>query len=191
MEYFLLFISATFINNIVLVQYLGACPFMGTSKSTDVAIGMGGAVIFVTMMATAFTWPLQHYILNPYGIGYLQTIVFILVIASLVQFVEMFLKKALPPLYKSLGLFLPLITTNCAVLGVAIMVQRSEYSFVKSMVFSFASGVGFLVALVIISSIRERLDIAPVPSVFRGVPIALITAGIMSLAFFAFKGMAA
>ncbi|WP_027177860.1 electron transport complex protein RnfA [Maridesulfovibrio bastinii] len=191
MEYFLLFISATFINNIVLVQYLGACPFMGTSKSTDVAIGMGSAVIFVILMATAFTWPLQHYVLDPYGIGYLQTIVFILVIASLVQFVEMFLKKAIPPLYKSLGLFLPLITTNCAVLGVAIMVQRSEYSFVKSLVFAFSSGVGFLVALVIISSIRERLDIAPVPSVFRGVPIALIMAGIMSLAFFAFKGMAA
>lgn len=191
MEYFLLFISATFINNIVLVQYLGACPFMGTSKSTDVAIGMGSAVIFVILMATAFTWPLQHYILIPYGIDYLQTIVFILVIASLVQFVEMFLKKIIPPLYKSLGLFLPLITTNCCVLGVAIMVQRNGYSFAKSMVFAFSSGAGFLVALVIISSIRERLDIAPVPRVFRGVPIALITAGIMSLAFFAFKGMAA
>ena len=191
MEYFLLFISAIFINNIVLVQYLGACPFMGTSKSTDVAMGMGGAVIFVIMMATAITWPLHQYVLIPCGIEYLQTIVFILVIASLVQFVEMFLKKVIPPLYKSLGLFLPLITTNCAVLGVAIMVQRNEFSFVKSIMFGLASGIGFLIALVIISSIRERLDIAPVPHVFRGVPIALITAGIMSLVFFAFKGMAA
>jgi electron transport complex protein RnfA len=191
MEYFLLFISAVFINNIVLVQYLGACPFMGTSKSTDVALGMGGAVIFVIVMATAFTWPLQHYVLIPYDIEYLQTIVFILVIASLVQFVEMFLKKAIPPLYKSLGLFLPLITTNCAVMGVAIMVQRNSYSFIKSLVYGLASGVGFLIALVIISAIRERLDIAPVPAVFRGVPIALIMAGVMSLAFIAFQGMAA
>ncbi|WP_432735306.1 electron transport complex protein RnfA [Maridesulfovibrio sp. FT414] len=191
MDYFLLFISAIFINNIVLVQYLGACPFMGTSKSTDVALGMGGAVIFVIMMATAITWPLHQYVLIPFGIEYLQTIVFILVIASLVQFVEMFLKKVLPPLYKSLGLFLPLITTNCAVLGVAIMVQRNEYSFMKSIMYGVASGIGFLIALVIISSIRERLDIAPVPQVFRGVPIALITAGIMSLVFFAFQGMAA
>ncbi len=191
MEYFLLFISAVFINNIVLVQYLGACPFMGTSKSTDVAMGMGGAVIFVTVMATAFTWPLQHYVLMPYDIEYLQTIVFILVIASLVQFVEMFLKKMIPPLYKSLGLYLPLITTNCAVMGVAIMVERNNYSFIKSIVFGVSSGVGFLVALVVISAIRERLDISPVPAVFRGVPIALVMAGVMSLAFFAFKGMAA
>ncbi|CCH50290.1 electron transport complex protein RnfA [Pseudodesulfovibrio piezophilus] len=191
MEYFLLFISAIFINNIVLVQYLGTCPFMGTSKSTDVAIGMGGSVIFVMLMATAITWPLHQFVLIPNGIEYLQTIVFILVIASLVQFVEMFLRKLIPPLYKSLGLFLPLITTNCAVMGVAIMVQRNGFSFLKSMVFSLASGIGFLIALVIISSIRERLDISPVPAVFRGVPVALIMAGVMSLVFFAFKGMAA
>jgi electron transport complex protein RnfA len=191
MDYFMLFVSAIFINNIVLVQYLGTCPFMGTSKSTDVAIGMGAAVIFVMLMATAFTWPLQHYVLTPYGIGYLQTIVFILVIASLVQFVELFLKKVIPPLHASLGLFLPLITTNCAVMGVAIMVQRSNYSFVKAMAFSFASGIGFLIALVIISAIRERLDVSPVPSVFRGIPVALVTAGIMSLVFLAFQGMAA
>ncbi|OIQ51496.1 Electron transport complex protein RnfA [Pseudodesulfovibrio hydrargyri] len=191
MDYFMLFVSAIFINNIVLVQYLGTCPFMGTSKSTDVAIGMGAAVIFVMLMATAFTWPLQHYVLTPYGIGYLQTIVFILVIASLVQFVELFLKKVIPPLHASLGLFLPLITTNCAVMGVAIMVQRSNYSFVKAMAFSLASGIGFLIALVIISSIRERLDVSPVPTVFRGIPVALITAGVMSLVFLAFQGMAA
>jgi electron transport complex protein RnfA len=191
MDYFMLFISAIFINNIVLVQYLGTCPFMGTSKSTDVAVGMGAAVIFVMLMATAFTWPLQHCVLTPYGIGYLQTIVFILVIASLVQFVELFLKKVIPPLHASLGLFLPLITTNCAVMGVAIMVQRSNYSFVRAMAFSLASGIGFLIALVIISAIRERLDVSPVPVVFRGIPVALVTAGIMSLVFLAFRGMAA
>ncbi|HKK34267.1 MAG TPA: RnfABCDGE type electron transport complex subunit A [Desulfomicrobiaceae bacterium] len=190
MEYFLLFISAIFINNIVLVQYLGACPFMGTSKSIEVGLGMGGAVIFVMLMATALTWPIQQYVLNPIGLEYLQTIVFILVIASLVQFVEMFLKKAVPPLYQSLGLFLPLITTNCAVLGVAIMVQRNDYSFMTSMAFALASGIGFLIALVIISSIRERLDVAPVPRSMKGTPIALILAGLMSLAFFAFQGMA-
>lgn len=191
MEYFLLIISAIFINNIVLVQYLGACPFMGTSKSTDVALGMGGAVVFVLVMATAITWPVHVYALVPNGLEYLQTIAFILIIASLVQFVEMFLKKVIPPLYKSLGLFLPLITTNCAVLGVAIMVQRNEYDFLTSVVFALASGIGFTIALVILSSIRERLDIVPVPHVFRGVPIALVMAGLMSLAFFAFKGMAA
>ena len=190
MEYLLLVISAIFINNSVLVQYLGACPFMGTSKSIDVALGMGGAVIFVLVMATGLTWPIQQYIMNPMGLEYLQTIIFILVIASLVQFVEMFLKKAIPPLYQSLGLFLPLITTNCAVLGVAIMVQRNDFSFIKSLVFALASGVGFLIALVIISSIRERLDVAPVPQSLKGTPIALILAGLMSLAFFAFQGMA-
>lgn len=189
MEYFLLVISAIFINNIVLVQYLGACPFMGTSKSIRVGLGMGGAVIFVLIMATALTWPIQQYIMIPYGIGYLQTIIFILVIASLVQFVEMFLKKAVPPLYRSLGLFLPLITTNCAVLGVAILCQRNEYGFIRSIVFAVASGIGFTLALLIISSIRERLDISPVPQCFQGVPIALVTAGVMSLVFMAFKGM--
>ncbi|MFW5490105.1 MAG: electron transport complex protein RnfA [Desulfovibrio sp.] len=191
MDYLLLVISAIFINNIVLVQYLGTCPFMGTSKSTDVALGMGASVIFVMLMSTAITWPIQHYILNPSGIGYLQTIVFILVIASLVQFVEMFLRKVIPPLYRSLGLFLPLITTNCAVLGVAIMCQRSEYGFTMSLVYTVASGVGFTLALLIISSIRERLDTAPIPAPFRGVPVALVLAGVMSLAFMAFQGMAA
>jgi len=191
MDMFLFIIAAIFINNIVLVQYLGTCPFMGTSKSTDVALGMGGAVIFVLVMATAITWPVHVYALAPNGLEYLQTIAFILIIASLVQFVEMFLRKVIPPLYQSLGLFLPLITTNCAVLGVAIMVQRNEYGFVKSVVFALASGVGFTIALVILSAIRERLDVAPVPQAFRGVPIALVMAGVMSLAFFAFSGMGA
>lgn len=191
MDTFLLIISAIFINNIVLVQYLGACPFMGTSKSIDVALGMGGAVIFVLVMATAITWPVHVYALVPNGMEYLQTIAFILIIASLVQFVEMFLRKVIPPLYRSLGLFLPLITTNCAVLGVAIMVQRNEYDFLTSIAFALASGVGFTIALVLLSSIRERLDIAPVPYAFRGVPIALVMAGVMSLTFMAFQGMAA
>lgn len=190
MDYFLLVISAVFINNIVLVQYLGTCPFLGTSKSTDVALGMGGAVIFVIGMSVALTWPIQKSLLEPYGLGYLQTIVFILVIASLVQFVKMFLKKLVPPLYRALGLYLPLITTNCAVLGSAILVQKNCYGLAKSVVFGLATGVGFTLALVIISAIRERFDISPIPQVFRGVPIALITAGLMSLAFLAFKGMA-
>jgi electron transport complex, RnfABCDGE type, A subunit len=190
MEYFLLIISAVFINNIVLVQYLGTCPFLGTSKSTDVALGMGGAVIFVIGMSVALTWPIQKMLLEPYGLDYLRTIVFILVIASLVQFVEMFLKKMIPPLYRALGLYLPLITTNCAVLGSGILVQKNSYGFTKSVVFGLATGVGFTLALVIISSIRERFYISPIPHVFRGVPIALITAGLMSLAFLAFTGMA-
>lgn len=189
MDYFLLVISAVFISNIVLVQYLGACPFMGTSKDVGVALGMGGAVVFVMTMATALTWPIQHLLLIPHGVEYLQTIVFILVIASLVQLVEMVLRKFVPPLYASLGIYLPLITTNCAVLGVAILVQRNEFSFVRGVVFSLASGAGFLLALVIIAAIRERLETAPVPRVFRGIPVALITAGFMSLTFFAFRGM--
>lgn len=189
MEYFLLFISAIFINNIVLVQYLGTCPFMGTSKTIDVALGMGAAVIFVASMATALTWPIQKFILNPQGIEYLQTIVFIAVIASLVQFVEMFLKKLIPPLYKSLGLFLPLITTNCAVLGLAILCQRSEYGFWKSLFYTFSAGVGFLLALLIISSLRERFEISAIPEALKGIPIALITAGMMSMTFVVFKGM--
>lgn len=189
MEYFLLIISAVFINNIVLVQYLGACPFLGTSKSTSVALGMGTAVIFVIGMAVALTWPIQKYLMEPWGLEYLQTIIFILVIASLVQFVEMFLRRMVPPLYRALGLYLPLITTNCAVLGAAILVQKNDYGFAKSMVFGLATGAGFTLALVVISGIRERFDISPIPQVFRGVPIALVTAGLMSLAFLAFKGM--
>ncbi len=191
MEYFLLIISAIFVNNIVLAQYLGNCPFLGTSKSTSVAVGMGGAVVFVATLATAFTWLMQRYVLEPYDLGYLQTIVFILVIASLVQFVEMFLKKAVPPLYKALGIFLPLITTNCAVLGIAIICQRQEYGLFKSIIFSIASGLGFMLALIVLASIRERLDTQRVPRALDGTPIGLIMAGLMSLAFFAFKGMIA
>lgn len=188
-EYFLLFISAIFVNNIVLAQYLGNCPFIGTSKDTGVAIGMGGAVVFVAVMASGFTWMVQEYLLNPLGLGYLQTMTFILVIAALVQFVEMFLKKMVPPLYKSLGIFLPLITTNCAVMGIAIICQREEFSFVKSVAFALASGAGFMLALVLLAGIRERLEIRRIPVAMRGTPAGLVMAGLMSLAFFAFKGM--
>ncbi len=189
MDIFQLFISAIFVNNIVLAQYLGNCPYLGCSKENGVAIGMGGAVIFVTIMATACTYAMQKYVLVPYDLGYLQTIVFILVIASLVQFVEMFLKKMVPPLYASLGIFLPLITTNCAVMGVAILVQREEYDFITSMLYAVASSAGFLLALVLMAGVRERLETCRVPKAMMGTPIALIMAGLMSLAFVAFKGM--
>ncbi len=189
MDIFQLFISAIFVNNIVLAQYLGNCPYLGCSKENGVAIGMGGAVIFVTIMATACTYAMQKYVLLPFDLGYLQTIVFILVIASLVQFVEMFLKKMIPPLYASLGIFLPLITTNCAVMGVAILVQREEYDFITSMLYAVAASAGFLLALVLMAGIRERLETCRVPKAMMGTPIALIMAGLMSLAFVAFKGM--
>ena len=190
MDYFVLIIAAIFVNNIVLAQYLGNCPFIGTSKESGVAIGMGLAVVFVATMAAAITWCVQNYMLAPNNLDYLQTITFILVIAALVQFVEMFLKKAIPPLYKSLGIFLPLITTNCAVLGIAIICQREQFTLVETIIFSIASGVGFMLALVVLAGIRERLDLARVPVSLKGTPLALILAGLMSLAFFAFKGMA-
>lgn len=189
MDIFLLFISAIFVNNIVLAQYLGNCPYLGCSKEKGVSIGMGAAVIFVTIMATLFTYLIQKNVLIPFHLDYLQTIVFILVIAALVQFVEMFLKKMVPPLYKSLGIFLPLITTNCAVLGVAILVHRKEYDFVTSILYAIAAGTGFMLALVILAGIREKFEITRIPKAMRGVPIGLVMAGIMSLAFMAFKGM--
>ncbi|MGE4424792.1 MAG: electron transport complex protein RnfA [Pseudodesulfovibrio sp.] len=188
-EYFLLFIGAMFVNNIVLAQYLGNCPFIGTSKDTGVALGMGAAVVFVATLAAAFTWLVQEYVLAPFGLDFLQTLAFILVIAALVQFVEMFLKKMVPPLYKSLGIFLPLITTNCAVMGIALICQREEFGFVKTVLFSFASGLGFMLALVLLAGIREKLAVRRLPIAMRGTPIGLIMAGLMSLAFFAFKGM--
>jgi len=191
MEIFLLFISAIFVNNIVLAQYLGNCPYLGCSKDKGVAFGMGAAVIFVIIMATLFTYLIQAHILVPFHLAYLQTIVFILVIAALVQFVEMFLKKMVPPLYKSLGIFLPLITTNCAVLGVAILVQRKEYDLVTSLLYSIAAATGFLLALILMAGIRERFEITRIPRSMRGVPIGLVMAGLMSLAFMAFKGMIA
>lgn len=189
MDYFLMLIAAIFVNNIVLAQYLGNCPYLGCSKEKGVAIGMGFAVVFVAVMATLFTWLMQEYVLNPYGLGFLQTIVFILVIAALVQFVEMFLKKMVPPLYKALGIFLPLITTNCAVLGIAILVQREEYDLGTSVYYSFVASLGFMLALVVMASLRERFEISRLPESLKGTSIGLVTAGLMSLTFFAFKGM--
>ena len=179
MDIFQLFISAIFVNNIVLAQYLGNCPYLGCSKEKGVALGMGGAVIFVIIVATACTWLMQRYVLEPFGLGYLQTIVFIVVIASLVQFVEMFLKKMVPPLYAALGIFLPLITTNCAVMGVAILVQREEYDLLTSVLYGGASAVGFTLALPLMAGIRERLDTCRLPKAMAGTPIALIMAGLM------------
>lgn len=189
MSIFELFISAIFVNNIVLAQYLGNCPYLGCSREKGVALGMGGAVVFVTVMATLGTWLIQYYALVPFGLAYLQTIVFILVIAGLVQFVEMFLKKLVPPLYAALGIFLPLITTNCAVMGIAILVQREEFDLVTSLLYALASSLGFVLALILMAGIRERLDTSRVPKAMKGTPIALVVAGLMSLAFMAFKGM--
>ncbi|WP_165069913.1 electron transport complex protein RnfA [Desulfovibrio sp. ZJ200] len=189
MEVFAIFISAIFVNNIVLAQYLGNCPYLGCSREKGVALGMGSAVIFVTLVATLCTWLMQRHVLDPYNLDYLQTIVFIVVIASLVQFVEMFLKKAVPPLYSALGIFLPLITTNCAVMGVAILVQREGFELVDSLLWAAAYSVGFTLALLLMAGIRERLDTCRLPKVMAGTPIALIMAGLMSLAFMGFKGM--
>lgn len=191
MDIFLLFISAIFVNNILLAQYLGNCPYLGCSKEKGVAIGMGAAVLFVTVLATVITFLFQKYIMVPFHLEYLQTIFFILVIAALVQFVEMFLKKMVPPLYKSLGIFLPLITTNCAVLGVAILVQRLEYDLWTATLYSVAASLGFLLAIVLMAGIRERFSVTRIPRSMQGVPSGLIMAGIMSLAFLAFKGMIA
>ncbi len=190
MDVLTIFISAIFVNNILLAQFLGNCPYLGCSREKSVAIGMGGAVVFVTIMATLFTWIIQHSVLDAFDLGYLQTIVFIVVIASLVQFVEMFLKKAIPSLYSALGIYLPLITTNCAVMGVAILVERKGYTLTTSLLYALGYSLGFLLALLLMAGIRERLDTCRLPKVMAGTPIALVIAGMMSLAFMAFKGMA-
>ena len=177
-------------NNCVLAQFLGICPFLGVSKKLDSAVGMGVAVTFVMLLATAVTWPIQMYVLNTFNIGYLQTLVFILVIASLVQLVEMTLKKYMPPLYNSLGVFLPLITTNCAVLGVTIQNITDGYNYVESLFCSIGAGLGFLLAMVLFAGLREKLENCKgIPECFQGVPITLITASILSMAFMAFSGV--
>lgn len=188
-EYFIIIISAVFINNIVLSQFLGICPFLGVSKKLSASIGMGGAVSFVLVVSGFITWALNTYLLAPLGIGYLQTIAFILVIASLVQFVEMVIKKFSPPLYKALGIYLPLITTNCAVLGVAIINIQKEFSLGKVMTHSLSHAAGFTLALVLMSGIRERLEDADIPESMQGVPIALIVAALMSISFLGFSGL--
>ena len=189
-ELIIIMMSAVLTNNYVLSKFLGICPFLGVSKKLDSAAGMGAAVIFVMVIATAVTWPIQVFILDRFGIGYLQTVVFILVIASLVQLVEMTLKKYMPPLYKSLGVFLPLITTNCAVLGVTIQNITDGYNYGESLISAVGAGLGFLLAMVLFAGLREKLEnCRGIPECFQGIPITLITASILSMAFMGFSGV--
>lgn len=189
MEYILIFISAIFVNNIILSQFLGICPFLGVSKKVDTALGMGAAVAFVLTLATIVTYLLQTYVLNPFELQYLQTLSFILVIASLVQMVEIVLKKVSPALYQALGIFLPLITTNCAVLGVAILVIQKDFSLIQSIVYAFSTAIGFALAMVVFAGLREQLSLVRVPKGMQGMAIVLVTAGLLSLAFMGFSGV--
>jgi electron transport complex protein RnfA len=188
-EFFVILVSAILVNNFVLARFLGLCPFMGVTKKVDTAVGMGAAVTFVMTVAAIVTWMIQYFILAPFGIEYLQTIAFILVIASLVQLVEMVIQKTSPVLYQSLGIFLPLITTNCAVLGLALLNIQTGYSFLESILFAIGAAVGFTLAMLLMAGIRERVDLGPVPKCFQGLPIAYITAGLLSLAFMGFAGL--
>ena len=188
-EFIIIMLSAVFINNYVLSRFLGICPFLGVSKKIGQATGMSLAVIFVMLMATAVTWPIQMYLLNPNNLGYLQTIVFILVIAALVQLVEIILKRYLPSMHKSLGVYLPLITTNCAVLGVTILNIDEGYTFAESMVNSLGSGLGFFLAMVMFAGVRSKLEGADIPKAFQGLPITLVAASITSLSFLGFSGV--
>ena len=188
-ELIVILMSAILVNNYVLNKFLGICPFLGVSKKSDQAVGMGASVIFVMLVATAATWPIYNYLLVPNGLAYLQTIVFILVIAALVQFVEIFLKKFIPALHKSLGVYLPLIPTNCAVLGVTINNITDEYTFIESMVSSLGCGLGFLLAMWIFAGIRNRLEESDAPECFKGMPITLVAASIVSVAFMGFGGI--
>jgi electron transport complex protein RnfA len=188
-DYIVLAISCILINNILLAQYLGNCPFLGTSKKMETAVGMAMAVVFVIVLAGVISWAVYVFFLIPFDLEYLQTLSFILVIASLVQFVEMFLKKSIPALYAGLGIFLPLITTNCAVLGVCLINIKEEYSFMQTLVASFSYAVGYGIALILFAVVRERILLARVPRPLQDTSIGLITAGILSLTFFAFKGM--
>ena len=189
MEYILIFISAIFVNNIILSQFLGICPFLGVSQKVNTSLGMSAAVAFVMTLATIVTYLIQHFVLDVFGLQYLQTIVFILVIAALVQMVEIILKKVSPALYQALGIFLPLITTNCAVLGVAILVIQKEFSLLQSIVYAFSTAIGFGVALVVFAGIREQMSLLNIPKGMRGTAIVLVTAGLLSLAFMGFSGV--
>lgn len=189
MEYLLIFISAIFVNNIVLAQFLGICPFLGVSKKVDTALGMSAAVAFVLVLATVVTYLVQVFVLDALGLQYLQTIAFILVIAALVQMVEIVLKKVSPALYQALGIFLPLITTNCAVLGVAILVIQKDYSLIESIVYAFSTAIGFGVALTVFAGMREQLELTNVPKGMQGMAIVLVSAGLLSLAFMGFSGV--
>ncbi len=189
MEYLIIIIAAIFVNNIVLSKFLGICPFIGVSGRIETSIGMSGAVMFVMTIATIVTYLIQVYILDKLGIAFMQTITFILVIASLVQLVEIILKKISPSLFQALGIFLPLITTNCAVLGVAIMAVQQDYNLLESVVFAIANSIGFGLALILFAGLREHLDLADVPTPFKGVPIAFVVAGLLAMAFMGFAGI--
>ena len=189
MEYILIIISAIFVNNVVLAQFLGICPFLGVSKKISTAVGMSGAVTFVMILATIVTYLIQKYILVAFGIEFMQTITFILVIAALVQLVEIILKKVSPALFQALGVFLPLITTNCAILGVAIMTIQKDYTLLKAVVFSGSTAIGFGLALVLFAGLREQLDLVELPKGIKGTPAALITAGLLAMAFMGFSGI--
>ena len=188
-ELLIILFTAILVQNFVLNKFLAICSFLGVSKKLDAAVGMSFAVIFVMLMATAATWPIYNFILDPSGLGYMQTVVFILVIAALVQLVEMFLKKFVPPLYQALGIFLPLITTNCAVLGVVVLNITESYNFLQSMVNSLGAGLGYMLAMVLFCGVRSRVDTADVPECFKGVPITLAAASIMSVSFMGFSGI--
>ncbi|MBO6216655.1 MAG: electron transport complex subunit RsxA [Prevotella sp.] len=189
MEYLLIFISAIFVNNIIFSQFLGICPFLGVSKKVETSMGMGAAVAFVMTLATIVTWLVQHYLLNPFNLGYLQTLSFILVIAALVQMVEIILKKVSPALYQALGIFLPLITTNCAVLGVAILVIQKDYNLFQGVVYAISTAIGFALAMVLFAGLREQLALVKIPKGMAGTSIVLVTAGLLALAFMGFSGL--
>ena len=189
MKLLLIFISASLINNFVLTYFLGICPFLGVSNKTENALNMGLATTFVMTLTAAVTWPIYYYILVPYNVPYLQYAAFIIIIAALVQFVEMYIRKSSPSLYRALGIYLPLITTNCAVLGLALFMVMREYSYIESIVFGFATGVGFTLAILMMSGIREELEFADIPKPFQGISITLIIAGMMALAFMGFAGL--
>ncbi|MBQ8305672.1 MAG: electron transport complex subunit RsxA [Blautia sp.] len=188
-ELVLILVTSALVNNVVLSQFLGLCPFLGVSKSVDTAAGMGGAVIFVITLSSFVTSVIYKFILIPTNLTYLQTIVFILIIAALVQFVEMFLKKSIPSLYKALGVYLPLITTNCAVLGVALLNVQKNYGILEGTVNGFATAVGFTIAIILMAGIREKIKYNDIPKAFQGFPIVLLTAGLMAIAFFGFSGL--
>nr|WP_296155345.1 electron transport complex subunit RsxA [uncultured Peptoniphilus sp.] len=182
-------LSTILVNNYIFAKFLGICPFLGVSSKTETATGMGVAVTFVVVIASAVTWLLQRFVLDVFGLGYLQTIVFILVIASLVQFVEMFIKKSSPSLYSAMGVFLPLITTNCMVLGVTVLNIQSEFNLFETIISGLGASIGFTLALLLLSALRERMEIMPIPKPLQGVPIALISAGLMAIAFAGFQGL--
>jgi len=185
----LLSVNTMLVTNIVFARFLGICPYLGVSKKVETASGMGMAVIFVMTLAAAFSWAIQKLLLKPLGLEYLQTIIFILVIAALVQFVEFFMKKSMPTLYRALGIYLPLITTNCTILWVALYVVQEKFSFLTMLIFSLATGAGYLLAIVLFASLRERLETADIPDAFKGLPIALVTAALIGMAFMGFSGL--